>query len=287
VRYLTLTLLVILAMPLPSLSQTATCNMRECLGKLPSDHNDGNYHFLTKSRVYKDGRDYIYETCVQNLGTNDLEVYWVIPGPETVVPVGCAIPDFRPHHERKTADTYRGCLRYGAKWVWDRSYFFPHESEMARISEEAGKDCSTHYASEAVSAGISAPVRDITFTMERFGSSVHADFRKTLSKIEFNIDIAVYPEKRIYKTTLSAKFSPAYEKQPNYYSKGFEIRPTDYSGKLLSNAKGEPSGGYFDGQASIVYTLPIPDKPIQKSVRYAVHSMSPYGLMPIDMVRTK
>ena len=275
--------ILILATPFPSFSQTATRSLSECVGKQPSDHNHGDYHFLTKSRVYKDGGDHIYETCVQNLGSTDLEVNWVIPGPDTVVPVGCAIPATRPHSKRQTIDTYRSCLRYGANWEWDRSPFFPHVSEQEQISDEKGKNCEDVVVSELTT--ISSTVRDIEFSTERFGPSSYSDFENTLSKISFNIKIDAKPEEGVFVTTIAASFSKAYVEQAEFYSKGFMIRPSDdfVERGFFSNAQGNPLGGFYGGDASIVYALAIPENPVQKFVRYAVFSVDKNRVASIDV----
>lgn len=70
-------------------AQEPNCALRVCPGKAPNPHGDANYQFKTTSRVYKDGRDEMFVTCVQNTGDKDMEVNWVIPGPETVVLKGC------------------------------------------------------------------------------------------------------------------------------------------------------------------------------------------------------
>ncbi len=277
-------LIAFLTIPSVSLSQTATCSQRECTGKAPTDHNHGAYHFLTKSRVYQVGNDHFYETCIENLGSNDLEVNWAIPGPESVVPVGCALRAPRPFARRATIDTYSSCLRFGASWDWDRSPFFPHESDQERNSNEAGKDCRTYYMAKAATVGES-PVRDLAFQVERFGPSQYDNFKRTLSKIDFDIAINVHPEDGVFVTSISAKFSPAYLYQPEYYSKGFVIRPTEQFIKqdIFSGATGNPLGGYFGNAALIEYTLPIPAKPVQQFVRYAIFSGDEKSVASVDV----
>lgn len=282
-RQLVIVVSFLVLAPIVTHAQTANCKQRECIGKAPNEYDHGDYHYLTTSRVYKDGNDHFYETCVQNLGSNDLEVNWIIPGPDTVVPKGCAVTAPRPFAKRDTIDTHRGCLRYGAKWEWDRSPFFPHANDQEQISNEAKTKCKDVKISEAQQ--IQLPVRDIAVAMERFGPSLHEDFKRTLSRIEFNVGIDANFDERIFVTKISAKFSAAYENQSEFYSKGFTIRPTDYfiDNDFFAEATGKPLGGFFVRSALIEYTLPIPKNPVQSFVRYAVFSVDEKPVASIDV----
>lgn len=136
----------------------------------------------------------------------------------------CAVTAKRPFPNRNTLNAYRGCLRYGADWKWKRVTFQPHMGDKSTISNEKHKKCrSFQKSTSTIAQGF--PIREISYTAERFGSSVYDDFSKTFSRIVFKITIRPIRERRVFVTSISASFSPAYLGQAQYYSRGFHIYP--------------------------------------------------------------
>ncbi|MFC0808556.1 hypothetical protein ACFHWW_24395 [Ensifer sp. P24N7] len=263
-------------------AQEPNCALRTCPGKAPNRHGDANYQFRTTSRVYKDGRDEMFVTCVQNTGDKDMEVNWVIPGPETVVLKGCAVTAPRPHDTRRILDNHKGCLRYGASWKWTKAPFIPHASDAGSISGEVG-DCRSLYVVDA--QPVPSQPRNIRIEAERFGSSVYEEFQRTLSRIFYALSVDVNREENVYKTSIKITITSAYKDQPEYYSNGFEIRASEDIGstEYMASASGNAQGGEFADGGLIEYTLPIPEKAVQRFLRYRVLSSDDKQVASFDV----
>lgn len=263
-------------------AQEPNCALRTCPGKAPNMHGDANYQFKTTSRVYKDGRDEMFVTCVQNTGDKDMEVYWVIPGPETVVLKGCAVTASRSHDTRRVLDNHKACLRYGASWKWTKSPFIPHADDAGSISSEVG-DCRSLYV--VGTQHVPSQPRDIRIEAERFGSSVYKEFQRTLSRIFYALSIDVNREENVYKTSIKITITSAYKDQPEYYSEGFEIRASEEIGstEYMASGSGNAQGGKFVDGGVIEYTLPIPEKAVQRFLRYRVLSSDDKQVASFDV----
>ncbi|MDE0521013.1 MAG: hypothetical protein OXH79_03550 [Boseongicola sp.] len=277
-------LATLILVPSVALSQIATCTHQECKGSIRNEHNHGGYRFFTTSHVYQDGDDFIYETCVENVGENDVEINWAIPGPNSVVPRGCAISARRPFPKRQTMDNYSGCLRYGAYWEWKRAPFHPHRSDELGISYEDQIGCREIYAAQSFRK-MASSVREVSFSAQRFGASVHGDSTKTLSKMDFVVTVTPKPDLGTFFTSIETSFSPAYENHPNYYTKGFTIRPSKsaYDQDLFAGAKGIYDGGTVLWKGAVKYEMKIPKDPVQKYVRYDVLSANDDAVASIDV----
>ncbi|RVQ04156.1 hypothetical protein [Sinorhizobium meliloti] len=263
-------------------AQEPNCALRVCPGKAPNPHGDANYQFRTTSRVYKDGRDEMFVTCVENTGSKDMEVNWVIPGPETVVLKGCAVTAPRPHDTRQVLDNHKGCLRYGASWKWTKAPFIPHAADAGSIAGEVG-DCRSLYVVDA--RQVPSQPRDMRIEAERFGSSVYEEFQRTLSRIFYALSIDVNQAENVYTTSIKITISSAYKDQPEYYSKGFEILASEEIGssEYVASASGNAQGGEFVDGGVIEYTLPIPEKAVQRFLRYRVLSSDDKQVASFDV----
>ena len=269
--------------PTAAISQIRTCDHHECDASVKNEHNHGNYRFFTTSQVYKKGDDFIYETCVQNIGKNDLEINWIIPGPNSVVPKGCAIKAKRPFPSKETIGNYSACLRYGANWEWKRAPFHPHRDDAPAISNESDNDCRKFHKAQNV--GGKSSVRHISFLAQRFGSSDNNNFAKTLSKMDFVVTVTPKPGRGVFSTSIDTIFSPAYLNHPDYYSKGFTIRPSETAiqQKVFVDAKGNFSGTHILEKGTVKYEMKIPENPIQRFVRYDVLSAQGKAVASIDV----
>ena len=264
-------------------SQTANCKQSECEGSIRNVHDDGHYKFYTTSRIYEVGDEFIYETCVQNVGERDLEVDWMIPGPKSVVPVGCAVPAPRSFPYKKTLASHSGCLQYGALWEWKNVPFHPHENDESAIAVENTMSCRDSKITQVLE-GIS-PLRSISFSTERFGPSVYSDFDTTMSRMDFFVTVSPDTDLGVISTSIEAKFSPAYDNKSEFYSRGFEIRPSGEQGyqRMLSGARGTFSGGTILAEGEVKYEMEIPKNPVQKFIRYDVLSQGEKTVASIDI----
>jgi hypothetical protein len=135
-RRIIATLVLLQTATVPVLAADATCTLKTCPGKLVNPYEDGHYKFATSSRVYKSGRDFIFETCAQNNGINHLDFNWLIPGPDSWIPPGCAIPSRRPRQTSNQLNGQKGCLIYGNSGQTARIEFIPHETDKDLLSKE-------------------------------------------------------------------------------------------------------------------------------------------------------
>jgi hypothetical protein len=78
----------------------------------------------------------VYETCVENSSSRDMDFNWFIPGPNTHVPSGIACTNQRPMLSHKDLDAYSGCLLYGNGWRRDHGNFLPHITDQSKIDAE-------------------------------------------------------------------------------------------------------------------------------------------------------
>jgi hypothetical protein len=104
------------------------------------EHNLGTEVFSTSSRVIREDRLIVYETCVENRGERDLWVNWKVPGPVSYVPPGRAVVSRRVFPTEQSVNAV-ACLEYGSLAKVMREPYLGHEEDKEKLSREQEEGC--------------------------------------------------------------------------------------------------------------------------------------------------
>lgn len=257
------------------------CSLSKCEGGDAAPHNEDTYSFTTYTQVREEAGASFFETCVENTSNKDLDFRWIIPGPNSWVPRGCALKNVRAMQSSKKLDTYASCVIYGNSGKYLRAPFIPHESDKKFIDGEP-RDCrlkSADYGpaiqSDTLDAAVGedAPLR-LELASEVFAPYVASDIERTLTKINFKSVLELHKEKGEFTTHVEYFLSPAFKNQKEYYITDFyAVMPQESEVFYAStdHKAGEPvfldpKGGKFS------FGGKLPSNPILTSVQHKLIS---------------
>lgn len=260
----------------------ADCNIRKCEGVLREPHGDTQgYSFATTSRIYLKANVYVYETCVENQASRDMEFNWFVPGPHTFVPAGIACSNPRPMLTHEDLATHKGCFLYGNNWTRDRAQFFPHKSDQLKIdADKSDSTCNNIPQSTNANLGserdiaIAALKEGIVTDIDAFVPSNAKQPGETMAYVKARVSLDLDlkdPTKYIHTISIQ---SEAYKNaKPDF--EDLKIKPEKgylqlYEGKeqFSKYILGDKASARLPREITLSTELPIPKSPQLQSVRF-------------------
>ncbi len=256
----------------------ASCPLKACPGKISNPYEDDHYKFATSSRVYKNKQHYVFETCAQNNGNKILDFNWLIPGPHSWIPPGCATVSSRLKSTATQLDGQVGCIIYGNSGLTTRLEFLPHESDKDMLSKET-PDCVASTTADIQlqdlppSEGSETVDEAVQVSGEVFAPSLSDDPDHSLNKIAYQVLLQNDSKKGTFTHNINVQVSSAYSDETTQYNKGFYIQPppsVDYLYATDARPVGQPI--FLADEAKLSFESKSPLVPKLASALYEILS---------------
>jgi hypothetical protein len=250
----------------------------QCPGvKNKYDHSDG-YVFFTTSQVYFDANVWIYETCVENPSKRDLDFNWYIPGPNSWVPAGKAVPSPRRRVTHETMDGAAGCLRYGNEWIPGSADFLPHGNDKAALDDEKKLGCAEVVRREGLTK-IAANLGDapgkifaINESLEVYAPVNLKEPHNSMVHVTANVQVEPLADGSAFRHIFSYSVSPLDPERFEGSFKGLHIIPDDSNIRALYQAQDEAPDGIItlDTKGGVEIKVPSPKNPTLGDVHFSL-----------------
>jgi len=274
-------LLALLTVMILSVSFSGSAN-GECEGDVKTEHVKDRYHYVTTSRIYEDGRVFVYETCVENLGQRDLEFKWYIPGPHGWVMPGDSLVSTRRRESSDDVDGVAGCLRYGNGWVPDQADFLPHVTDEAALEVEAEEGCKAVAKEQKLTADLGNTSKlsrsnrylptGITSADRLIAPSNAKNASDTLIEITIGTFMVADKEMRFAEEYTSVIFINGRAVRPKGVAEALRFEPISEELKSRYEFEGIRGGKYSFGEEgfSVEIDLMMPKHPVLADQKYKV-----------------
>lgn len=234
------------------------------------EHHLGTEEFSTSSRVFKQDRWFVYETCVENRGERDLWVNWKVPGPISYVPPNRAVSSQRIFLTESTVNAV-ACLEYGSLAKVMRETYLGHEDDKGKLEREENEGCRSALASTTAEAYSPADAT-VSSTVRLFVPSDSEQPDTTM--LEFVAEVgAVYTKGMPTQQTISYSVAPLKGRKngdPNAMTIRLASRQPMLNWASVSDASLIEKGAQLGLSKEFSLMLDAEAAPALKNVRYEI-----------------